>query len=374
MNDTTTMRTTTSTTTSKLPRTFVALTAFLLLLALGVPSTAWSAQGFAGGVAKSGGHDDGEDDGGGGGGGGGNGGGGGGHDTLKLRLNDAEGKPGGVVALVIRTYAARPLRQGRITVRVRRPPSKALGITAEAVAQPVRPLTFIRGVVFSTGNDAVTSANTSNAADSQSVGLQFSSSSSGVNAADGPLAVLFMRLDRNAAPGSVYALEIDPAATGLTDPSGAAVAIEPIQAELRVRSPRAPYALEAEGDEVEPGETAEMGVETREPFAIFGGQVTLRWSAAAQGGAPQVRMDPRYGRSTFRIVRSVPGELVVSFESPNGLLNSVPGRFLDVALPISVSAPLGDSAVTIDRAGTWLLDKRKKKLAVSLESGSLELR
>ncbi len=163
-------------------------------------------------------------------------------------------------------------------------------------------------------------------------------------------------------------------ATGLTDPTGAAVSIEPIHAELRVRSARAPYELEAEGDEVERGETAEMGVETEEAFAVFGGQVTLRWNAAVQGGPPQVRMDPRYGKATFRIVRSVPGELVVSFQSPNGALNSVPGRIVDVALPISASAPLGDSAVTIDRAGTWLLGKRNKKLAVSFESGSLELR
>ncbi|HET9766830.1 MAG TPA: hypothetical protein VFS60_08280, partial [Thermoanaerobaculia bacterium] len=167
-------RTRTTMTTSKVPRSFAASMAFLLLLTLGAPITAWGQQGFTGGGAfKSGGDDGGgggdEDDGGGG------SGGGGGHDVLKLRLNDAIGKPGGMVALVIRTYAARPLRQGRITVRVGRPRPKALGITAEAVAQPVRPLTFIRGVVFSTGNDAVSSATTSNAPDSQSVGLQFSS-------------------------------------------------------------------------------------------------------------------------------------------------------------------------------------------------------
>lgn len=353
-------------------RLFTALTALTLLLALAAPNAAWSAQRADHlSFAKSGGSDDGGGDDGGGSGGGG----GGGHDALKLRLNDAIGKPGGTVALVIRTYAARPLRQGRITVRIHKSPAKALGITADAVANPARPLTFIRGVVFSAADDAVTTASTSNAVDSQSASLQFRSNAAAVNAADGPLAVLFFRLDRTAAPGSSYDLEIDPATTGLTDPAGAAVSVEPILGQLRVRAARAPYAIEAEGDELAPGEVAEMGVETAEPFPVFGGQVTLRWDPAAQGGAPTVRMDPRYGKSTSQIVRSVPGELVVSFSSPKGLLNSVPGRFLAVALPTSASAPIGwSSPVTIDASGSWLLDKRGKKLALKLENGSLDFR
>ena len=349
-------------------RPLAALALLALLLATGTPAAAWSEPR----LAKSGGSGSGDD---GGSGSGDDGGGGGGHDALKLRLNDAIGKPGGTVALVVRTYAARPLRQGRITVRVNRPPAKALGITIDELVQPARPLTFLRGVVFSANGDAVTTATANNAADSQSVGLQFSSRSAGVNAADGPLAVMFFRLDRAVAPGSVFDLEIDPAATGVTDPSGAAVDVEPIRGELRVRAAKAPYEVEAEGDELSPGETAEMGIETREPFAVFGGRVTLRWDAAVQGGAPRVTMDPRYGKATFRVERSVPGELVVSFKSPNGALNAVPGRFLAVDLPTSASAPLGtSSAVRIDPAGSWLLAKRNKRLPVTFESGSLDFR
>jgi hypothetical protein len=370
MNDTTTTATT-DMTTKTTRRLLVALAAFAFLLAFaGATSAAHSQQSPTHhGFAKSGGDDDGEDDGEDDGGGGG----GGGHDTLKLRLNDAIGKPGGTVALVIRTYAARPLRQGRITVRVRKPPAKALGFGFEELVQPAQPLTFVRGIVFSAADDAVTKATASYATGSPSVDVRFTSPTAAVNAADGPLAVLFMRLDKSVAPGSVFDLEIDPAATGLVDPAGAAVAIEPIQAELRVRAAKAPYALEAEGDELEPGEVAELGVETREPFAVFGGRMTLRWDPAAQGGAPQVRMDPRYGKGTFRVERSVPGELVVSFSSPKGLLNAVPGAFIAVALPTSSSAPIGwSSPVRIDPAGSWLLDKRGKKLAVSLEAGSLD--
>jgi hypothetical protein len=364
-------------------RTHRALPAVLalcaLLLTLAAPGSAWASRG----IQKSGGDDGGGSGSGGSGSGGsggggddGGGGGGGGEDgSLKLRLNDAIGQPGGLVALVVRTYAARPLRQGRITVRVRKAPAKALGITADAVTQPARPLTFLRAVVFSRNNDAVSTARATNAVDAQSVGVDFSSRSAGINARDGPLAVLFMRLDPGVAPGSVYQVEIDPAATGLTDAAGAPLAIQPIEAELRVRAPKAPYELEAEGDEVEPGETVEMGVETKEPFAIFGGRITLRWDHAAQGGPPQVTMDPRYGKSTFRVETSTPGLLVVTFQSPNGMLNSVPGRILDVALPTNPSAPIGTrSAVTIDRAGSWLLAKKNRRLAVSFEAGEIEFR
>ncbi|HSN86740.1 MAG TPA: hypothetical protein VL025_08280, partial [Thermoanaerobaculia bacterium] len=80
-------------------------------------------------------------------------GGGGGHEVLKLRVNDAIGRPGGTVAIVLRTYAARPIRQGQISVRVRgggTTKAAASGLTVAALTQPVRPLTFLSAVVYST--------------------------------------------------------------------------------------------------------------------------------------------------------------------------------------------------------------------------------
>jgi len=295
--------------------------------------------------------------------------------TLKLRLNDAVGRPGGQVALVLRTYAARPLRQGRITVRVRRPPGKQLGLTAAEVAQPARPLTFVRCVVFSRNGDAVSKATPGNSADSENVGVEFSSASGGVNAADGPLAVIYMRLDPAVAPGSVFALEVDPVATGLTDAGGAAVGVDPIAGRLRVRAPSAPFAVSAEGDELSPGETAELGVETAEPFAVYGGRITLRYRVGVQASAPRVSMDPRFGKATFTVERSSPGLLVVSFVSPDGSLNSVPGRFLAVSLPTSAAVRVGSSSrVVIDPPGSWLLNRRGGKLPVTFEAGSLDFR
>jgi hypothetical protein len=300
----------------------------------------------------------------------------GGDGALKLRLNDAVGKPGGTVALVVRTYAARPIRQGRITVKVKRPAKARLGLVADEVTAPARPFTFLRAVVFSRNGDAVTTAKATGSGADRSMRVSFSSPSAGINAADGPLAVIFLRLDKRVAPGETFAVEVDPALTGLTDAAGQPVSVEPIAAELQVRAPSAPFAVEAEGDKVEPGEMAELGVETVEPFPVGGGRLTLRFDPAARGGAPRVSMDPRYGKATFTVDASVPGRLVVSFRSPDGSLNTVPGRILAVDLPTSAAAPLGwGSPVTLDPAGSWLLARKgNRKLKIRLENGTLEFR
>lgn len=298
-------------------------------------------------------------------------------DGLKLRLNDAIAAPGGTVALVVRTYAARPIRQGRITVKVRRPAgakaaTAALGITADEVVAPAGPLTFLRAVVFSRRGDAVTTALPTPAAGGATVRLDFSSRSGTINAVDGPLAVLFFRLSASAVPGERFVVEIDPALTGLTGRGGAALALEPIAAELVVRRPGAPYELEAEGDEVEPGETAELGVTTAEAFPIAGGRLVLRYDPRAAAGAPVVTMDPRYGKAAFVVDHSVPGRLVVAFRSPDSSLNGIPGRIVAIDLKTPASATLGwETPVTLDPA-SWLRAKPGgRKMKVRLENGSL---
>src|SRR5262245_41522947 len=102
--------------------------------------------------------------------------GGGGDDALKLRANDAIGKRGGVVALGLRTYAARPIRQGQISVRVRpggaaNAASTLSGPTVEALRAPVRPLTFLNAVVYSTRGDSAIRATPTGAANSPLVNV-----------------------------------------------------------------------------------------------------------------------------------------------------------------------------------------------------------
>lgn len=296
-----------------------------------------------------------------------------GEQSLKLRVNDAIGKPGGTVAVVLRTYAARPIRQGQISLRVRRRPAGKAALTLAELTQPLRPIaTLERVVVYSTRLDATNQSSLSGAPESQAVKVQFASPSATVNASDGPLAVFFLRLDPSLTPGQTYLLEVDPGVTSLADASGRAITIEPVNAELTVRAPTAPLALEAEGDEVEPGETAELGVETREPFPISGGRVTLRFDPAVAAAPPSVVMDARYGKAKFQVDRSKPGVLVVNFQSPDKTLNTVPGAFLGVNLPTRASAAIGTSSpITLDPAGTYLLSVRGRKLKLKLENGEL---
>jgi len=315
--------------------------------------------------ARRGGDDDDDD----------NGGSGGGRDGLALRVNSAIGQPGGMVAVVLRTYAPRPVRQGQVLLRARRGrPQKAL--TFEALTQPLRPFaTLVSAVVYSLRGDSSSQASLAGAADNQSAQVRFASPSGTINASDGPLAVLRFRLDPSVKPGQTFALELDPAQTSLVDEKGRPVTIEPRGATLTVRAPSSPFAIEAEGDKVEPGETAELGVQTFEPFPISGGRITLRYDAKLAGGQPVVRMDPRYGRSTFTVNRSTPGLLVVTFQSPDRSLNTVPGTLVAVDMPISAEASIGArSPVTLDPAGTYLLSVRGRKLKLRIENGELEIR
>lgn len=297
-----------------------------------------------------------------------------GEKSLKLRVNPAIGKPGGTVAVVLRTYAARPIRQGQISLRVRRRPAPGkAGLTLAELTQPVRPIaTLVSATVYSTRRDSVSQASLSGTPENQSVKVKFNSRSATVNASDGPLAVFFLRLDPSVAPGQEYLLEVDPGVTSLTDEAGRPITLEPINAELTVRAASAPLSVEAEGDEVEPGEAAELGVQTFEPFPVSGGRVTLRFNPAVAAGPASVVMDPRYGNATFQVDRSQPGVLVVNFQSRDMTLNTVPGGFVSIRLPTKASVAIGTSSpVTLDPAGTHLLSVKGRKLKLKLENGEL---
>lgn len=307
------------------------------------------------------------------------GGSGSGDKELVLRVNPAIGAPGGTVAVVLRTYAPRPVRQGQVLIRVVRrpaPPKALLGPTFETLAQPLRPLqSLLSATVYSQQNDSSTQAALAGQPASQTTTATFQSPTGTINASDGPLAVFKFRLDSSVQPGQTFDLTLDPAATGLTDAQGRAIALAPRAGELTVRSPKTPFLLEADGDKVEPGEVAELSVNTFEPFLTSGGRVTLRWNANVAGGPPSVRMDSRYGKVTFSTDTSQRGRLVVDFKSPDISFNNVPGSIVTIALPISATAQLGTrSPFTFDPAGTWLLNRRGKKIPVRLENGEIEVR
>lgn len=341
------------------------LAAALFLLIGGLPVLA--ARGSGSGSGSGGGDDD--DDGG--------TGRGGGDKALVLRVNPAIAVPGGTAVVVLRTYAPRPVRQGQIVVRVVRRPKaqKALGLTLEEITQPVRPLTLLSAVVYSQRNDSTSQANLTGQPDSQSAMVKFASPSGTVNASDGPLAVFRFRVDPSVQPGQVFDLSIDPASTGITDAGGQPVTLEPRNATLTIRAPSAPYLVEADGDKAEPGEMAELSVNTYEPFLTSGGRITLTWDPKIAGGTPTVLMDPRYGKVSFTVNTSQPGRLVVDFKSPDTSYNSTPGSIVSIAMRISPSASIGaTSPFRLDPAGTYLLNRRGKKIPVRMQNGTIEIR
>jgi hypothetical protein len=319
------------------------------------------------------------------GGGTGGGTGGGGEKSLVLRVNPAIGAPGGVVDVVLRTYAPRPIKQGQVVVKVvRRPAPTAVarfghtrpaGLTLKSLTQPVRPLTLLSVVVFSPANDSSSKAVLTGLPDSQAVQVSFQSPSGSINSADGPLAVFRFQLDPSVAPGDTFDLTLDPVQTNLKDPAGRPITITPKSNTLTVRATSDPVLAQAGDALVQPGTvTPELGVITFEPFPVSAGRFTLTWDPQLADGPPTVKLDPHYGLATFTADASQPGRLVVDFTSPDASFNSVPGTIVAVTLPIAAAAPSGTaSPFTLDPEGTWLFDPQGGKIPLALQNGAIKV-
>jgi hypothetical protein len=297
--------------------------------------------------------------------------------ALALRVNPAIGAPGGLVAMVLRTYAPRSIKQGQVVVRVVRRPASALvlrGPSRKNLTQPVRPLTLVSGVVYSPLNDAVARAILNGLPDSQVAQMTFQSPSSTINSVDGPLAVFWFRLDPSVAPGDVFDLSLDLTQTRLTDEAGKPITITPRSNTLTVRAPLDPFQVEAEGAGVQAGGVAELGVSTFEPFPVSGGRFTLTWDPRLAGGPPTVKLDPRYGQSSSTVDSSEPGRLVVEFQSSDSSFNSVPGTIIAISMPIAGDATVGAaSPFALDPEGTWLLDPQGRRIALALQDGTIQI-
>jgi hypothetical protein len=173
----------------------------------------------------------------------------------------------------------------------------------------------------------------------------------------------------------VFDLQVDPSLTSLADENGRPIPVTPRAGRLTIRAPSAPMAVEAEGAEVRPGELAVLGVETFEPIPLAGGQVLLRWDPRFLGGTPAVRMDPRYGRSTFRVDRLRRGVMRVAFQSPDRSLNTVPGQIVAIDVPTPANGPVGLRApVTLDPNESFLLSAQGRRIRLKIENGVLEFR
>lgn len=274
-----------------------------------------------------------------------------GDDELTLRINDAEAEPGGLAAVVIRTYSSRPVGTGQLCFI-----GGCAGVIAcrnGFAAQPI--VSYLEGhVVFSTAGDAQTEVEGARL-DPNVIELSFLSESATVNAVDGPLAVMFLRVPTWVGPGVSVNLDLGPAETELIDAEGQTVPLEIRPGVLRIRSPQEPRALLADGDDIEPGEVADLGIETLEPFAVSSGRVVAYYDPAIAAGPPEVRFDQRLGHVSFHARVGTPGVVVVEFESPDSSLNRIPGRLMTIRLPTATEVAPGTTS-------PWQLDPRETYL------------
>lgn len=295
---------------------------------------------------------------------------GGGDDTgLTLRVSDAVGQPGGIVAVVVRTYAARPIKQGQVCFRGRRGPQRlatAGGLTANAGDQPFASL--VGALVFGPRGQVTYRA----VLQPLEAMITFASPAAMVNRFDGPVAVLYLRLAADLQPGELFTLDLDPADTFLTDETGRPITILAKPGLLKIRARGESIELRVPGARLAPGRSAALGISTIETRPFTKGQVGLRWDPAIQAAKPSVRMDARFGHSTFTVDRATPGLLIVTFESPDASLNTVPGKFIEVTLPTKSSVPHGTKAVVrIDPNLTFLANGPDDLSPFTMKNGQI---
>lgn len=297
----------------------------------------------------------------------------GGPETLTLRLNDVEARPGGVAAVVVRTYAPRGVEQGQLCFRSTEDTNGAQGGDTTDGAGAGSPFLALEDVwVFSSEDDAEASATFDPL--SQTAVISFESLSGTINSTDGPLAVFFFRLADGVTPGQAFDLQFDVAETFLIDPEGQPVPLEIRAGTLDVLAAGDPMNLAAEGDTAAPGGLARVGVSTLEQLLLGSGQVTFVYDPAINIGPPRVSFDPRYGTAVFAADTSTPGRVVVSFDSPDGTLNTVPGQWIAIDLLIRPDLPIGTvSPVSLDPAGTAVQDTLGTPVLIALESDIIEL-
>ncbi|HYG61145.1 MAG TPA: hypothetical protein VEL74_01070 [Thermoanaerobaculia bacterium] len=306
-------------------------------------------------------------------------------EKLALRTNDAEGVPGGVVAVVVRTYASRAIGQGQILFRSGGLRTKAIeaskrrGRGGEGEGEgggsgPSGPSPFVAlesFVVFSARQDA----RFQGSFDTRRATLSFNSPSRTINSADGPLAIFYFRLADWVQPGQVYEIGIDPGTT-LVDDKGRRVQVEPRNGELEIVADTGAQELEVEPTGVvKPGRMAIIGLETKMSEPLGSGRIGFRYDKSIARKPPFVRVDPRMGNVRFNADVSTPGLVLITFDSTDGSFNRFPGAIFEVRIPTGKWVRRGTRApLTLDPSLTFLVDREGDVLDLELENGTLIFR
>ena len=274
---------------------------------------------------------------------------------LDVRVNDMATTPGGRIAVVLRTYESRPIGQGQVCLR-------------------------ISGRAFNRGESALVTSGNGDAihrvqqVDAQTFLLQFSSPSGSINEIEGPFAVLYFRARGILSPGQRFSVSIDLRNSFLIDALGEPILINPDPGVLMIRSPSAPMEVEAQGDRIFPGQAAAVYMQTREAVPLTSGSMGLRYDPTVTIGPPVVHISETYGNVEFLVDTSVPGLVLVTFESPDASFGRIPGELIKVELgTLSDVLPGTLSPVTLDPSLTVLVGS-DGSLPILLHPGEIEFR
>lgn len=267
-------------------------------------------------------------------------------EPLMLRVQDAVGAPGERTAIVVRTYASRPIRRGKVASGVA-PGGRPLGAGSAGLgtSQPIASCDSV--VIFSVAGDAVTQPCDFDAP-SQTFEVDFESLSATINAQDGAFAAIYVTLASDVVPGDEYTLALDLGLSYLDDPEDDPVLLETRSGTLRIRAANAAVGFSVDGGKVHPGSGAVIELGTEEPFEIQEGRLLITYDPAIARTLPELIADPRHGDlSLLEVTYPQPGQVQIDFQSALENWNSVPGDLLVLhfgtvpTIPIGTISPLG---------------------------------
>ena len=294
-------------------------------------------------------------------------------EPLMLRVQDAVGAPGEETAIVVRTYASRPVRRGKLASGIT--PGLQVGGGAVRFVGTTLPIeSCVSVVIFSVDNDAVPQPCTFDLP-TQTFDVDFESLSATVNAQDGVFGVIYVRLAPDVVPGAQYTIALDLGLTFLDDPEDDPVLLETREGTLTIRAPTAPVEFSVDGGKVHPGSGAVIEIGTAEPFDLQEGRLVITYDPAIATELPEVTADPRHGDVSLTVTHLPPGKIQIDFDSPLENFNSVPGDLLVMHfgtppdVPIATISPL---AILTGPGESSLIAPGSMPLQVAWEAQGIE--
>lgn len=280
---------------------------------------------------------------------------------LGLLVESVEAAPDSAVNVIVRTVADRPLASVAFALEAR-----------ERNGLPILPFaSLIQATAFSGADDALVSATLDPVA--QRTEVTITSATATLNDLYGPLVVLRFQLSLGIAENTRFEIRIHPDTT-VVAADASAVPTLPGKGRLRLRTPDPGLGLAALGDDFFPGEIVVFGAATPNPLAIGGGTLELLYDPSFADGPAVVKIDPRYGSGSITALSEpVPGQILVTFESPDGDLNAdLHGLFLSVAIPSHADVPVGTLVPLGLGPATALVDPDGIPIALELDGDPVE--